>query len=133
MRLQFKTGDIFIYIFIILLVAGSFLGLKIMERRSGDQLTVIIEIDGETIGSYQLTEGMEPRQIRVDTGNGGYNTIRLSWEGVDITESNCRDQICVKWGRIRAPGQSIICLPHRLVLKIVGTSDEEPPVDATAS
>ena len=53
-----------------------------------------------------------------------YNLISVT-DGVVVVEAaDCMDQICVRHKEISSTGESIICLPHRLVVEIVG--DEIP-------
>ena len=46
-----------------------------------------------------------------------------------ITEADCPDKLCVGMGKIHYSGQSIICLPHQVVIAIVG---ENPEIDEIA-
>ena len=34
--------------------------------------------------------------------------------------ANCNDALCVKQGNISKVGQTIICLPHKLIIEIKG-------------
>ena len=128
MKLKLKIGDIGVYIFVLLLIAGSFAGLAQMGRRSGEP-QVIIEIDGKVIGTYTINGSPQSLEIPVDAGQGRYNIVTVNEGIVDMREANCPDQICVRWGRIRYPGQAIVCLPHRVVVRIIGGERGEPPVD----
>jgi len=38
---------------------------------------------------------------------------------VDVIEADCPDKICVKHTNIKNAGETIICLPHKLVIEIV--------------
>ena len=42
---------------------------------------------------------------------------------VAVVESDCPDKICLKTGKIKEVGQSIVCVPNRLLVIIVGSSD----------
>ena len=54
----------------------------------------------------------------------GYNLVSIT-DGVVVMEAaDCRDQICVQHKPISSKGESIICLPHRLVVEIVGGENE---------
>lgn len=53
-----------------------------------------------------------------------YNTLKLSKTGVSMEASDCPDQICVHHTPVSASGESIICLPHKLVVEIRGGSEE---------
>lgn len=54
-----------------------------------------------------------------------YNTLKLSKSGVFMMASDCPDQICVHHRPVSASGESIICLPHKLVVEIRGAAEEE--------
>ena len=54
-----------------------------------------------------------------------YNTLKLSEFGVSMEAADCPDQICVHHISITSGGESIICLPHRLVVEIQGEMEED--------
>lgn len=118
-----KKGDFFILLFIAVIIGASLLAAYFL-RISGDVRHLIIEVDRKVLYDVPLHKGMKPREIKVDTGDGGYNIVFIDSDGsVDVTEANCRDQICVEWGVIRNAGETIICLPHRMTVKITGGKD----------
>ena len=132
MKIPFKIGDLLIYVFILLLTAGSFAGLYRMGAGSvADRVTV--EVDGKLIATYDLPKGDKQEEVRIDAGNGRYNLLRLTSSGAFVKEANCPDQICVKWGKITKPGQTIVCLPHKVVISMIGNREEEPSLDDIAS
>lgn len=53
-----------------------------------------------------------------------YNTLKLSKSGVSMEAADCPDQICVHHIPIKGGGESIICLPHKLVVEIQGETEE---------
>lgn len=90
---------------------------------------IVVEQDGKELA--RLPWGQE-RTLRVESADGGYNLIVVGPEGVSITEADCPDQLCVKQGLIDGGGQSIICLPHRLCVRLVSLSGQEEGLDALA-
>lgn len=62
----------------------------------------------------------------VSEGNS-YNLLAVSGARVWMEAANCRDQICVHHIPIAGGGESIICLPHKLAVEIVGGADTETP------
>ncbi len=132
MKTLFKAGDIIVYLFAIILIISSFVGIYWIKSGSS-QATVVIEANGKVISSFPLREGIEPEEISIDTGNGKYNIVLVTHQGVRIKEANCPDQVCVRTGTISYPGQSIICIPHKVIIKIIGAQREEPPIDDIAS
>lgn len=53
-----------------------------------------------------------------------YNLLYVSEAAVLMEEADCKDQICVHHKPVSSVGESIICLPHRLVVEITGDNDE---------
>lgn len=132
MKLPLKVGDLIVYIFAATLIAAGFLGMYIMGT-SPDERKVVVELNGQEVYSCRIYKGMEPVEFRVNAGNGQYNVVLITYEGVRIKEANCPDQICVKSGSIRFAGQAIVCLPHKVVVKITSGWEEVPDVDDIAS
>ena len=93
-----------------LVCCGLWLGL----RRKGE--AVIVEQNGKETARYAL---FEDRTVQIE-GEGGYNTLVIESGEAWLSEADCPTQLCVKTGRIRYAGQSIVCLPHRLAVRIVG-------------
>lgn len=83
-------------------------------------------VDGEIYGTYSLDKD---QSIEISTSYGK-NVLVINGGSACITEADCPDRICVKQGRISKKGQTIICLPHRLVVTVV--QGEEGEVDAVA-
>ena len=59
------------------------------------------------------------------------NTIVLSGKTAKMADADCRDQVCVRTGTLTHAGQAAGCLPHRVVLKLVGVNDSG--IDAVVS
>ena len=97
-----------------LLAALVCCGLWRLFRRDG--AAVVVEQNGREIARYVLSED---RTERIE-GEGGYNTLVILGGEVWLLDADCPNQLCVKTGKIRYAGQSIVCLPHKLAVRIVG-------------
>lgn len=95
---------------------------------TGTGTQVEIELDGKPYAKYKFAEINSDKSIEISS-DYGYNIINISKNGVEVTKSDCPDQIDVRQGKISRAGQSLICLPHRLVIRITGGGGE---ADATA-
>ena len=83
--------------------------------RSGPAAYIITH-HGEEIARGELRQ---PREITVD---GAYHLqIVCDGEGIAVIHSDCPTQDCVRTGRATHPGQSIVCLPEQVVVKLVGS------------
>lgn len=114
------------------MLTGVFL---ILYRREGD--VVRVSCDGEQLAVFAFTATeMQDRQYYLVWAEGGHMTVSncgnapvIPDEGdfnlfsvadgvVRMEAADCRDQICVRHRAVSAVGESIICLPHKLVVEI---------------
>lgn len=77
---------------------------------------VEITVDGESVAFLPLDTD---DSLRIDT-DGGYNIVTIADGVVRVSEADCRDQVCVEHKAISRTGETIVCLPHKLVVEIVG-------------
>ena len=50
----------------------------------------------------------------------GYNKVVIENGSVHMADADCPDQYCVQHAAIHAGHETIICLPHELVVEITG-------------
>jgi hypothetical protein len=64
----------------------------------------------------------------------GSNTVEVADGQIRVVDATCKNKDCVHQGAISSPGQTIVCLPNRLVIRIEDTDsngdDEHGGVDA---
>ena len=108
-----RKGDLYL-IGGCLLAALVCCGLWLLLRRDGG--TVIVERGGRETARYDLDEA---RTVRIE-GEGGYNVLVIQGGQAWLEEADCPNQLCVKMGMIRYARESIVCLPHRLAVRIAG-------------
>ena len=102
----------------------------------GDQLTLVITVGGQEQSRTPMTQ-LPDGPVRIE-GRGGY-TLTLSpsysdlpfspeWSG-RVSESDCPGQDCVHSGAVSRAGQSIVCLPARIVVQLEGGAAADDGVD----
>ena len=123
-RKYFRIGDLIIYSFFIIFFTG--LGLKIMNLSQERASKVEIYVDSELKYVYPLQK--EEKDIFVDTNIGGVN-VKLKDNMVRVTSSNSPLKLNVKQGWIKDPGEVIIGVPDRLLIKIVGDKKDNTDND----
>ena len=123
-RKYFKIGDLIIYSFFIIFFTG--LGFKIMNLSQERASKVEIYVDSELKYVYPLQK--EERDIFVDTNIGGVN-VKFKDNMVRVTSSNSPLKLNVKQGWIKDPGEVIIGVPDRLLIKIVGDKKDNTDSD----
>jgi hypothetical protein len=64
--------------------------------------------------------------------DSSYNLLVIEEGTVTMEAADCRDQICVHHIPISGSGESIICLPHKLVVTVNGKQDDDNALDGVA-
>lgn len=60
----------------------------------------------------------ETRTFRIESPDGGWNEITLRDGSICMSDADCPDQTCVKTGLLRSESLPIVCLPHKLVIRL---------------
>ena len=138
----------------IILAVGLLLGalclwcvIFLLQRSRGqDGLMVVVTVDGEEYYSGPLesdAEGIEnnsgffgehsedvdgkdkkaEKNVRVIDING-HNKVVIYDGEVRMEEADCPDKLCVLQGKISRSGQTIICLPNKVMVTIKGGKSE---------
>ena len=83
---------------------------------SGSGSEIRITVDGALFGVYDLRENQE---ITVECENG-VNVIAIENGEAYMKAADCPDGLCMHQGKISRDKQTIVCLPHKLVVEAVG-------------
>lgn len=123
----------------ILLGAGLLLGALCLwcviyfAGRNTDKntLTVVITVDGQEYYTGRLIEnGAEEKNAKSTVGDkreidvDGHNKVVIAGGEVWMDSADCPDKLCVGQGRISRSGQTIICLPNKVMVTIKGGKSE---------
>ncbi|HAU85170.1 MAG TPA: NusG domain II-containing protein [Lachnospiraceae bacterium] len=112
-----KKGDI-ILICILVLIGGGIVLSHNVNKKAGNQ--VVITVDGD---EYRILDLEKDQKIKIVCKDGHYNVLTIENGKADMTESDCKNQVCVKTVPISHIGDSISCLPHKVMVKIVAKSN----------
>lgn len=156
---RIRRADIYLVAFFLFLAMGSLAWIS-MGKREGKRVLIscdgqtIADVPlsregpfgtagngGETIRyclilypqegvSCECYESKPDLALAVSEGSS-YNLLAVSEFGVSVEAADCRDQICVHHRPVKDSTESIVCLPHRLVVEIAGETDKKTP-DAVA-
>lgn len=79
-----------------------------------------ITVSGKEYGVYSLDED---QVIKI----GDTNVCEIKDNKVTMISAECPDQLCIHQGPIRLQGETIVCLPNKVVLEVTGMkqTDEE--------
>jgi len=116
---RMKRWDFIIIIILVLLSFAPWV-ISARNRLSGEHVvyTAILRVDGQEMKEFPLDEDTT---YRYDDPDGDFNLIEVDNGRIRIKEANCGDQVCVRRGWISRGGQSIVCLPHRVIIEVVAS------------
>lgn len=130
-----KRGDlVLIAVALVCVLAGGAWWLHVHGAGNAeDGLVVVCQTKD---GFYQVDKLAADAEYTVSTpgtgagadADGGKNTVRIADGRVQVVESNCSNQVCVKHDAIDAAGEQIVCLPHGLVVQIAASEDDVAPL-----
>ena len=107
MKIKLEKRDKLLIVIVVCVALCAFLAHQIIGGDGAGKVTV--KVNGELKGTYSLAED---QTIEI---NGGTNILQIKNGKADMTEADCPDQLCVNQRAISRQGESIICLPHKLV------------------
>lgn len=117
---MFASADIKIIIFaVVLWIVSIVLSFKLVN---GSNEKAVIYVNGEVYASYNLND-IKDREI-IEINNNGKNVVEITKNGVRVIQSDCKDKSEIREDYINKPWQTLICLPHKLVIKIEGGGDD---------
>ncbi len=107
----------------VIIVTAAISALLVMSAQGGAGAKVHITVDGALYGEYSLSE---EQSIMID-GESGTNRLMIENGSAYMAEADCPDKYCMDHKPISRGGETIICLPHRLVVEVIGARDAHQP------
>ncbi|MGL5124029.1 MAG: NusG domain II-containing protein [Fusobacteriaceae bacterium] len=116
----FRIGDLIIYIFFIYFFI--YLGLNIVKKENFKATKIEIYVNSELKFVQKLQK--EEKYMFIDTDIGGIEVEFLD-NKVRVISSNSPRKLIIKQGWIKNPGDLLIGIPDKTVIKIVGEGEDE--------
>ncbi|MFC7680531.1 NusG domain II-containing protein [Paenibacillus sp. GCM10028914] len=118
-----KRGDL-VLISVLLVAALIFLvprwlGGNDSEKNHNNPLTATITVDGKLFKTVELTEEEQIIEVKTDHGT---NILKVYNYGIEMIEADCPDKVCLSFGFVDNAKQSIVCLPHKVLVEVEDTS-----------
>lgn len=115
-----KKQDFFLIIVLLLAAGMVWLVYNFVksQQKEGEFVTVIVR--GEEKYSFPLSED---HREEIRQGNE-VNLLVIKDGEAYIESSNCDNQHCVHHSPIHYAGETIVCLPHRIVIRIDGENSQ---------
>ena len=119
-----KIKNDIIFIFALLLLI-SIIGIATILFRS-EGAFVTVSVDGKSVGSYNLDNDLS-LEILTGENDNQINRLVIKDGRAFVSEATCPDGICAKHKPIFREGESIVCLPHKVVITVKGIGNTDTP------
>lgn len=119
-------GDKFLIVFVIILAMVSTIFIR-RQAFSSTGKYISVQVNGKEIKKIIFDTKIIGNKIPIQS-EYGYNLIEIGDEEVRVIEADCPDKIDVKQGYISRIGETIVCLPNKMVVEIKGL-DKDTEID----
>ena len=109
-KIYFKMAGIFLFFLIIGI--GAFAFMQLQGKRGAE---VKVSVNNKEYGTYSLDKNQT-----VTIGEDDWENILIIKDGkASMAKADCPDKICVNHAAISKKGETIVCLPHKVVVEVV--------------
>ena len=112
-----KKKDIILIAAVLAISLISFAAIKMTQK---DGKEVIVTVDGKEVYKTSIKKD----QIYQIPEKNGTNVMQIK-DG----KADCKDQICADHKAIEKSGETIVCLPHKVVIEIRSEDGKEQELD----
>lgn len=116
-------GDI-VLVLVVVALSIFLVAQGVAGAGAGTRLEIRVTAGGREVLTLPLDDDAGELIVK---GSGGESRMEVHGGRVRMVDSACPDKLCVKTGWISSPGESIVCLPNRVVIEIV-SADGGPDV-----
>ena len=120
-RKSITKGDIILVVSLIIVCVMLFA----LSLGKTETLKAEIYVGGEKVHSIALNEVEESYTL-----NENYCQLLIEKDGVSFVFSDCGDQLCVRRGKLKNQGDTMACVPEKVV--VILKSDGKEKIDGVA-
>ena len=99
-------------ILIAAVLAISLISLAAIKMTQKDGKEVIVTVEGKKVYKTSIKKD----QIYQIPEKNGTNVMQIKDGKVTMKKADCKDQICADHKAIEKSGETIVCLPHKVVI-----------------
>lgn len=123
-----KKHDFILLIGVVLIAAISFVFYHYIPRENG--AFVEISINQKIYKTLPLDEN---RTLDIPSSGNHNNRLVIKNAKAYITSADCPDKLCVHQKKISHNGETLICLPHKVVITVKSKEKSKKSLDSIAS
>ena len=112
-----------VIVFLLIAAVAASAGYLLLGAHGTDGHIARITRDGVLLEEIDLDQVEMPYFLPFEDENGS-NMVFVEKGFIRVSWADCPDQVCVNQGRISDSTVPIVCLPHKLIVEIVGGGGE---------
>ena len=116
-----RKNDFWLILVLLVLAAGSWFLFR-SDSTARDKVLVVRK-DQQVLQRIELKKVTSETKLIVPVEHGGM-VIAYDREGGRVLSSPCPDQVCVHQGKITRSGQTIACVPEKVLVTITTAAKE---------
>jgi hypothetical protein len=120
MKSKKNRNDFVLILVLLAVILISFLVVRLQRQK--DAFTVDVSVNGTTVATYRLDEEID---TWIDGYQGGQNHLVIQDGCARIEEADCPDKLCVHQKAISKTNETIVCLPNKVVVQVIGAGESE--------
>lgn len=93
----------------------SFYPEKNFQKLSEGNRKIVIETGNKIWDEIPIKSNYQNIEVK---GSIGVVNVSIEDENILIKSSSCRNKLCVHSGRIKNPGESLICAPNKVLIRV---------------
>ncbi|WP_042275859.1 NusG domain II-containing protein [[Clostridium] dakarense] len=121
-----KKLDVVIIVFLLILSFTPHLIFSKSLSKEYASTYANIKLSGKVYDTIDLSSFKGEKTLDIKTSHG-INKILIKDGVIQIVDADCDDKLCVRQGSISKVGETLVCLPHELIIEIKG--DESGSLD----
>ena len=114
-----KRKDVILFLGVLLLAGGMALLMRSGQEKAGESIRIMV--NGREYGNYPL---MQENVIEVENEHG-YNRLVVKDGVASMEAADCPDQYCVEHKPVSKTHETIVCLPHKLVVEVLSADGSD--------
>lgn len=122
-----KRNDLILILLVLAIGIVGFFGIEFYKSKTTLHGEAVIYVDGTEVGRYPLHKD---NRIEIK-GKNGTNYLVIQDGKAWIEEADCPDRICILRGKIDKNGETVVCLPNKIVVEI--QNGEEDRIDISTN
>ncbi len=122
MNMLTKSDKLIILLILILSILSYAVTLLGVSSEAPE--AVVVTVNGKLYAYYDLANITSSQTVKINTEFGS-NTLKITSDGAQMTDADCKDKFDIKCGKITKVGQIIVCAPNRVSVKLTGNSPEK--------